>query len=163
MKMILYALQTVTVVLAADFAAGVIHWIEDAYIREDTPFVGRSIARPNIIHHHFPRFFTRYNWWHSSWDLVCVSALLLAGAWWLGILTWQVWLFALLTANSNQVHKWAHRTRRENGPMISFLQDIRLLQTAKHHAIHHTDPKNSHYCVMTNWLNPVLDGLRFWK
>ena len=32
----------------------------------------------------------------------------------------------------------------------------------QHHARHHTDPKNSHYCTITNWLNPVLDGLRFW-
>jgi ubiquitin-conjugating enzyme E2 variant len=80
----------------------------------------------------------------------------------LGLLTWQVWLFALLTANANEFHKWEHRTRKENGRIISFLQDIRLLQGAKHHARHHTDPKNSHYCTVTNLMNPVLDRVRFW-
>jgi ubiquitin-conjugating enzyme E2 variant len=154
--------QVPAVVMAAEFGAGCVHWLEDAYIREDTPLVGRWIARPNIIHHHFPRYLTRHNWWRSSCDLVLIAALLVLGAWWAGWLTWQVWLFASLAANANEFHKWAHRTRKENGPVISFLQDARLLQTAKHHARHHTDPKNSHYCTITNFLNPVLDGIHFW-
>jgi ubiquitin-conjugating enzyme E2 variant len=83
-------------------------------------------------------------------------------AWSLGLLTWHVWLFAILAANANEFHKWEHRTRKENGRIISFLQDLKLLQTSKHHALHHTDPKNSHYCTITNFLNPVLDMLRFW-
>lgn len=105
---------------------------------------------------------TRLNWWQSSWDLLVLSALLVVVAWWCHALTWHVWLFAILAANANQMHKWAHRTRAENGRIISFFQDIRVLQTAPHHARHHTDPKNSHYCTMTNVLNPVLDGIRFW-
>lgn len=154
--------QVPAVIAAAEFAAGFVHWLEDAYIREDTPLVGRWIARPNIIHHHYPRHMTRHNWWQSSWDLVLLSALLILGAWGAGRLTWPVWLFALLAVNANEFHKWAHRTRKENGRLISWLQDAGLLQTAKHHARHHTDPKNSHYCTITNFLNPVLDGLRFW-
>lgn len=154
--------QVPAATMAAEFAAGCVHWLEDAYIREDTPLVGRWIARPNIIHHHYPRYMTRHNWWRSSWDLVLLAALLVLGAWSIGWLTWPVCLFALLAANANEFHKWAHRTRKENGPVISFFQDVRILQTAKHHARHHTDPKNSHYCTITNFLNPVLDGVRFW-
>jgi ubiquitin-conjugating enzyme E2 variant len=150
-------------VLAADFVAGLIHWLEDAYVREDTPIIGKYVARPNIIHHHYPRYMTRHSWWQASQDLVVVSALLVIGAWLTGLLTWEVWVFAILSANANEFHKWEHRTRKENGRIISFLQDIRVLQTAKHHARHHTDPKNSHYCTITNVLNPVLDGVNFWN
>jgi plasmanylethanolamine desaturase len=149
-------------VSAADFVAGFIHWLEDAYVREDQPLIGKYIARPNIVHHHYPRFMTRHNWWQTSFDLVIVSAILVGVAWCFGLFTWEVCLFAILSANANEFHKWEHRTRKENGRLISFLQDIRILQTAKHHARHHTDPKNSHYCTITNWLNPVLDGMRFW-
>ena len=149
-------------VFAADFVAGFIHWLEDAYVREDTPLIGKYVARPNIVHHHYPRYMTRHNWWHTSWDLTVVSAILVTGAWCFGLLTWEVWVFAILSANANEFHKWEHRSRKENGWLISFLQDIRLLQTARHHARHHTDPKNSHYCTITNFVNPVLDGLRFW-
>jgi ubiquitin-conjugating enzyme E2 variant len=157
-----FILQFAATVLAADFVAGVIHWLEDAYIRENTPLLGRRSARPNIIHHHYPRQMTRHNWWQSSWDLLLLSVPLVLVAWEFHFLTWRVWLFAALVANANEIHKWAHRTRRENGRLISCLQDIRLLQTSRHHASHHTDPKNSRYCTTTNFLNPILDRLRFW-
>ncbi len=159
---IIILLRTVRTVFTAEFVTGIVHWFEDAYVREDTPLIGRHVARPNIVHHHYPRFMTKLSWWQSSWDLCLLSALLVVLAWLCGVLTWQVWLFAILAANANQMHKWTHRTRNENGPVISFFQDIRILQTARHHARHHTDPKNSHYCTMTNVLNPVLDGIRFW-
>jgi len=149
-------------VALADFIAGFIHWAEDAYVREDTPLIGKAVGRPNVIHHHLPRYFTRYNWWHSSRDLLLIAGLIVLAAWGLGLLTWQVWMFALVSANANEVHKWAHRSRQENGRVIAFLQDARILQTARHHAIHHTNPKNCHYCPITNLLNPVLDRAHFW-
>lgn len=159
---IIVLLQIVLVLASADFLAGIVHWLEDAYIREDTPLIGSTIGRANVIHHHLPRHMTRNTWWQSSWDLVAFSAILLLIAWKLGVLGWQTWLFAIVSANANEIHKWSHRTRRENGPVITFLQNIRLLQTPHHHAIHHTNPKNVHYCPVTNLLNPILDTIRFW-
>ena len=160
--LIITLLRTARAVFTAEFAAGAVHWFEDAYVREDTPLIGRFVARPNIVHHHYPRYMTRHNWWQSSWDLCLLSALVVLIAWACGALNREVWLFAILAANANEFHKWAHRTKKENGPVITFLQKIGLLQSAQHHALHHTDPKNSHYCTMTNFLNPVLDGIRFW-
>jgi ubiquitin-conjugating enzyme E2 variant len=160
---LLFVLKFVATVLAADFVAGMVHWLEDAYVREDTPIIGKYVARPNIVHHHYPRYMVRHGWWQTSFDLVLTSTAMVIGAWLTGLLSWEVWLFAILSANANEFHKWEHRTRKENGPVISFLQDIRILQTAKHHARHHTDPKNSHYCTITNFLNPVLDGMNFWN
>jgi plasmanylethanolamine desaturase len=163
MKIILsFIVEMIVTVFAAEFAAGLVHWLEDAYIRDDTRIVGKLIGRPNTVHHHYPRYMTRHSWWQSSWDLVLIMAVLIIGAWSFGLLTWHVWLFAILSANANEFHKWTHRTRKENGRVISFLQDIRVLQTAKHHALHHTDPKNSHYCTVTNVLNPLLDGVQLW-
>lgn len=156
------ALQAAGIVLAADFAAGLIHWIEDAYIREDTPWVGCWIGRTNTMHHHLPRRMTRNTWWQSNWDLLLAMSLVVVVSALLGRLTWQVGLFAIVAGNANEVHKWSHRTRRENGRLISLLQDLRLLQTPHHHAIHHTNPKEVHYCPVTNAVNPVLDTLRFW-
>jgi hypothetical protein len=89
--------------------------------------------------------------------LIVLSASLM------GLLTWQVWLFAVVGANANQIHKWAHRTPQENGWLIDLLQRCRFVQTPRHHACHHTDPKSSHYCVLTDFLNPILDGLRVWE
>ena len=78
-------------VLAADFVGGVVHWLEDAYVREDTPWIGRIVARPNIVHHHYPRYMTRHSWWQTSRDLAILSALLVMAAW-----------FSRLSASSRQ-------------------------------------------------------------
>jgi hypothetical protein len=154
--------QSLLVIMLADFIAGIVHWFEDAYVRENTPIIGSFIGKANVIHHHLPRYMTRNNWWQSSWDLLCFSAAIVLVAWWLDLLTWQVWLFAVISTNANQVHKWSHQTRTENGRIINFLQKIRVLQTAHHHAVHHTNPKNVRYCPITNLVNPILDTLRFW-
>jgi len=155
--------EVVITVLITDFVSGLLHWAEDAYGHEQWPITGWLITKPNVLHHHDPRYFTRHGWFHSSWLLMCVALVVVLGAWLCGLLTWHVWLFAALGANANQIHKWAHRSPAENGRVISFLQRVRLLQTPRHHARHHTDPKNSHYCVITDFLNPILDGSRFWE
>jgi ubiquitin-conjugating enzyme E2 variant len=149
-------------VLAADLLVGAVHWLEDAYVRESWPLVGRLVARPNILHHHLPRHFVRKSWLESCWDQMLLAGFVVGLAAWAGLLGWQVVLFAVLVGNANQIHKWAHRSRRENGPVIGLLQDLRILQGSRHHALHHTDPKSSHYCVITEHLNPILERLRFW-
>jgi ubiquitin-conjugating enzyme E2 variant len=150
-------------VLLADFVSGVLHWLEDAYGSEKTPVIGKWMIEKNILHHYKPRQFTQYNWLQSNWDLACVALVLVIAAWASGHLTWQVWLFAILSANANEIHKWAHRTPRENGRVITFLQRYRLIQTVRHHAKHHTNPKDSNYCTLTDFLNPVLDGANIWE
>ena len=123
MKIILIILLKIAAaVLAAELVAGAVHWLEDAYVREDTPVLGPLMAQANIVHHHFPRYFTRNSWWESSRDLIALSAALVAGAWFLGILTWPVCLFAAISANANEMHKWTHRTPKENGRIVTFLQ-----------------------------------------
>ena len=155
-------LQALGVILLADFLAGVFHWLEDAYGTEDTPVLGPLVIKPNIVHHHYPRSFTKLTWWQSSWELLLIGALIIGVVAWAGVLTWHVWLFVLLCANANQVHKWSHQTRAENGRVVSFLQDCWILQTPRQHALHHTDPKNTYYCPLTNLLNPALEAVRFW-
>jgi len=158
----LQLLQIVVIAALADFVAGLVHWAEDAYFTEDTPVIGPLFIRPNIVHHHLPRYFTRLSWWQSSCDLFLASAVLLLGAWVCGLLCWQLVWFAVLSTNANEIHKWSHRTRTENGWLIAKLQDWRLLQTPRHHALHHTDPKNTYYCPITNLVNPLLERVDFW-
>ena len=155
-------LETIAVAALADFVAGVVHWAEDAYFTENTPVIGPLFIRPNIVHHHFPRYFTRLSWWQSSWDLALAGAALLLIAWPLGWLCWQLVLFVVLSINANEVHKWSHRTRAENGRLISKLQDWHILQTPRHHGLHHSDPKNTYYCPITNLVNPLLERVKFW-
>ena len=157
------ALQFVAVVLLVDFVSGLVHWLEDTFWTERTPLVGRWIVRPNVLHHEDGSAFVARSYWASNWDLLALGAIVVAVAWWLDRLTWHVWLFALLGGNANQIHKWAHQPRRDTPTPVRLLQDLRILQRPSHHAGHHGGERNTHYCVVTEVMNPVLDRLGFWR
>jgi plasmanylethanolamine desaturase len=153
-------------VLLADLVSGVVHWAEDTYARfkpRRTVRLINLIARDNEVHHRRPRDFLKHSWWQSSWDLLLIGALILAAAHALGHLSWAVLLFVVLSVNANQMHKWAHRNPRENPALVTWLQRAHLLQSPRHHGRHHGGNKDSHYCVVTNFLNPLLEEVSFWR
>lgn len=156
------AARIIACIFIADFLSGFFHWLEDAYGHPNWPVTGRWITQPNILHHHNPRYFTRHSWFKSADVLMVLVGATLVLAWTLGCLNWMVILVAIIGVNANEIHKWSHRSRAENGRLIVLLQRVGILQSAAHHANHHRNPKNSHYCVVTNYLNPVLDGIRLW-
>ncbi len=151
-----------SVVLFSDFVSGLIHWLEDAYAKPGMPLLSK-IAEENQLHHAKPRAFLTKTWWQSSWDIALAGLLVVTAAWWLEALSWAVMLFAFLVTNANQVHKWAHKNRTENSKIVLFLHQFNLLQSPRHHALHHFGSKNTHYCVLTNFLNPVLERINFWR
>jgi ubiquitin-conjugating enzyme E2 variant len=148
-------------VLLADFVSGLVHWWEDAYARTGDGLLGR-IARDNLRHHAKPREFLAKGYLDSSWDLLLLGALVVAIAFALDALSWHVVLFVLLVANANQVHKWAHMRAEELPGLVRWAQRVQLLQTTRHHSKHHQGARNTHYCVLTNLLNPVLEELQLW-
>jgi plasmanylethanolamine desaturase len=162
------AIATITVksagaVLVADAVSGFVHWAEDAYARKDTPIIGRLIGQANIEHHIKPRAFVARSYLASSWDLILVSILVVAGAWYVDRLSWPVIVFAIAAANANQIHKWAHSAPHENGRLVTLLQRAKVLQTQRHHGRHHSGNKDSYYCSITNLLNPVLERIKLWR
>ena len=162
MDLMIPMMQVAATIVIADVVSGAIHWAEDAYARKDTPIIGKLIGEANLEHHVKPRAFVARSWWESSWDLALIGALIIAAAWGLDLLTWQVWLFVIVAVNANQIHKWAHQNPRENGRIITWLQKARVLQSPRHHAKHHLGQKNTHYCAVTGLVNPVLDRLKVW-
>ena len=150
-------------VFLVDFFSGVFHWLEDSYATEQTPILGRFVVIPNIIHHTQPRDFIRSPFWHRNIVTAILSAIIFAAVALLFGTSWQLWLFCSLGAFCNEFHCWAHRSPEENGPFITALHRLRVFQTPSHHATHHTHPKNRAYCVLTNYTNPLLDRLEFWR
>jgi plasmanylethanolamine desaturase len=150
------------VVLLSDFVSGFFHWLEDVYAKPGMPFI-HQIAVDNELHHTKPRDFLKKSWWQSSWDVALACSLIVIGAWWIDMLNWAIVLFTVLITNANQIHKWTHQNNQEKPAIISWLQKIYVLQTSRQHGKHHSGEKNTHYCVMTNILNPVLEKINFWR
>lgn len=163
MAVALVATQVVSTWLATDFLSGFFHWLEDSYGSPSWPIVGRHVTKPNILHHYVPRAFVNNSWYLSSRLLILVCTLIGVVTLTVGAFNWMVAVAMLLGVNANQVHKWSHRTRRENGRFIGLLQRVRVIQSPSHHRRHHVHRKDSHYCVLTDFLNPVLDRARFWR
>ena len=155
-------LDTILVILAVEFSSGLLHWLEDSYGQPHWPITGKWITGPDILHHHAPSAFVTNSWLRSAAVLLVIGAVVVSGAWLIGMLTWQVLLFVAIGVNANEIHKWNHLPRNRRGGLVVALQDARLLQTAKHHGKHHVGSKDSHYCVITNAMNPVLDAVQFW-
>jgi hypothetical protein len=151
------------VVLAVDFGSGLLHWLEDSYGHPKYPITGKWITQPNDLHHIDPAAFTTNSWSHSAAVLLIIGVMVVSTAWAIGILSWQLLLFVAIGANANEIHKWNHLPRKKRPMIVVWLQAARILQSPKHHARHHKGTKDSHYCVITNAINPILDSVKFWR
>lgn len=148
--------------LLADLATGVVHWLEDRFGRESWPIIGRVVIAPNRLHHREPLAFTRGGFLERNWTAAAAS-LLLGGI--AALALGPSLLLAVMVAAgciANEVHHWAHRPDRAPG-LVQAAQSVGLCQTRRHHAIHHAAPHDRHYCVLTNWLNPLLDRSGVWR
>ena len=146
----------------ADFISGVFHWFEDRYGDPNWPILGHTI-RENQQHHHTPRSFLKGTLFTRNREVWAIGTLFLAAFWalgWLNLFSASAVLFGMF---ANEIHAAAHRSPKENGRVITGLQKIGLMQSHAHHAHHHRKGKDSHYCVMTNPINPGLERIQFFQ
>lgn len=159
----MFFLEVLACIVIADFLTGLVHWWEDTYSVPSWPVLGKLVAIPNIEHHKLPKLMgQRGNWWTR-----CRLSFIFTGIFMIpfvicNAVSWQLCLVALLTALGNQVHAWHHGANHDN-KIIRFFQKKKIIQTPNHHGIHHREPFDNHYCILTNFLNPVLDKLMFWR
>lgn len=163
-EIVVLMVKAMAVIFLADFITGLVHWLEDSYWSIETPILGKWLIEANLAHHKNGQAFLQKTWLESSWDLLLIGTIIVTVAAFFHCLTWELCLFALIIANANQIHKWAHVTRYENKPkLVGMLQKMYILQRTQHHGQHHRKPNNTHFCIVTNWLNPILDKLKFWR
>ena len=146
----------------ADFLSGAFHWFEDRYGNPKWPVLGHTI-RQNQQHHHTPRSFLSCSTWQRNREVWIVSLLILGMFWWVGWLNLFTGSAVFFGMFANEIHAAAHRSPKENGRIVTALQKTGLLQSHAHHAQHHRKGKDSHFCVMTNHVNPVLERIQFFQ
>ena len=157
-------------ILLADLASGLVHWACDSWGNEQTRWLGPGLIRAFREHHRDPQAMVQHGWIEVNREAAAVAALafalllLIDSPAALGEHPFRyALLFTLigLSGVTNQLHQWAH-ARKPPAP-IRQLQRLRLLLPRSHHAGHHRAPHTRRYCISTGWLNPLLDGMRFWR
>jgi hypothetical protein len=159
--------------LLADFLTGLVHWWEDRAIVGASRFKFiNGVRADNERHHDMPGWFLRYSWWGNinttaPFALSLSLILFITGA------PVIMWLTTLFLSFGNLVHRWAHEPPGKLPRVITLLQRTGILLSYHHHAEHHFDPMSGRllsrersyrrYCVMTSWLNPILDGIGFFN
>lgn len=162
MSLLTIALDVVATWLITDFVSGVFHWWQDAYGDPYWPLIGTHITRPNILHHYAPRALLAKSWWNSSRTLLMIALLVAGVAWAFGGLTWTLVLGLSLGVNMNQIHKWSHQSPRRLPAPVRWLQRIGVLQSPGQHRMHHLRTRETNYCILSDYVNPVLERVRFW-
>ena len=158
-----YTLQIFILWIAADFITGVIHWWEDTYGNPEWPIIGKYIVLPNMIHHKNPIKLLEGTYWDRI-NTSFIGAAIIGGIlWFLGLHAWQMIVCLLFCAQGNQIHAMSHRPDHANGKWIAFLRKWGLLQNRKTHRWHHQAPYETNFCIMTEFVNPILNKLSFWN
>lgn len=147
--------------LLADLLSGLFHWAQDRAISERAPFLGRFLVYYSRLHHREPLAFVSGSFaWRNGSTFAFAGVVGLALVFSFG---WSVTVGATIVggALSTQVHYWAHRPGLAPR-IVRVLQETGALQSPKHHAGHHRPPQLTRYCILTDWLNPILDALGVW-
>ena len=149
-------------VLIADLLSGLIHWADDTWLAPGkSALLDRFIVTDNIDHHRNPGNIRTASYWGINRVTIALAAVVTALLLLFHVHAWEAYLVIALLSHSNQVHRWAHSSN--NPRIVTFLQRYGILQSAAHHAKHHKNPYASRYCAITEYLNPVLDRIRFWR
>ena len=157
-----YLLQYFLLWIAADFITGIIHWWEDAYGNPNWKIIGKYIVEPNLIHHKQPNKLLEGSYWNrinTSFFAAAIIGLILCLV---GLHSWQVIVCLLFCTQGNEIHAMSHRPDKSTNTLIRFLQKTGLFQSKKMHRWHHKAPYDTNFCIMSDFVNPILNKIKFW-
>jgi len=155
--------------LMADWFSGLVHWTFDRFGTENTPFFGPNFIKAFRFHHTDPKDITLHGFLATNGStslatlipLVLLNLLPIAGGHPAIIfLVVSFTVTSVFTILTNQFHKWAHTPSPPAA--VVWLQQRGIILGQAHHAIHHTWPHESYFCITTGWMNPVLTKIQFW-
>ena len=150
----MFLINALMTLMLADFTTGLFHWLEDSY---EIPF--KSVLCQNRNHHENPsHILTKPLFKNIDTTLMfTVPAMILNYHFYS---SWWVFLYLILLSITNWVHRVAHTKSKHQ--IITILQSFGILQSQQHHHLHHINTITC-YCILTNYLNPILDHFHFWR
>lgn len=158
--------------LLADFISGIAHWAEDRLLLTPARWgFLEGIRQDNIKHHKRPGAVTLLSMVENINTTVPVVWPIAALLWFAGV-PLVIWSAFVFVGFGNYVHRLSHENPESLGWTVTILQWTGLFIPYEDHHPHHFDRggrviakenAKDNYCVMTSWLNPLLDKIQFWR
>jgi Lipid desaturase domain len=150
----------------ADLISGIVHFMGDTIGSSTTPILGKMFITAFREHHEDQTDITRHNFFNTNGNNCLVSLPVMI---FLHVFVanpaeqnhviaffFALGFFLVLGVfATNQIHKWAHT--QHPPAYIRTLQKYNLILNPKHHAVHHTPPHTTYFCITTGWLNPLIE------
>lgn len=147
--------------LMADFATGIFHFYADQFGQINGKFMSKSVNLL-LLHHVEPGKILTQTYWELTRGVYKFATIIFPVSLFFGF-SWEFLLFLIISAQANIVHRWSHYNYESTPFLAKLLFRINMIQGRTHHAIHHRDGFNSYYCVMSPFLNPILEKTNFWN
>ncbi len=152
--------------VTGDLLSGLVHFLCDNLGSPDTPVIGQKFILPFREHHDDPTAMTEGDFVAVNADnfLVCLPVLVPAVLWldierhrWLASFLAVLTIVVIVT---NELHKQVHLA--EPARLARGLQRTGLVLTPQRHQRHHTEPYDTHYCIVSGVLEPLMTRIGFW-
>lgn len=147
----------------ADFATGCFHWLVDNYCDPAWPIIGPHYILPSHLHHDEEMFEFELSSVGANlhiWTSVVIVGLTF---WFLGLMNLTIMAACIFGFLTNVIHRWSHTRAKDNTAIVKLLQRWGFFQSTEHHTIHHSGESNTHYCLLTNHLNPLVEWSGLWR
>lgn len=152
--------QVALIVCVADLISGVAHWAQDRFDTRSIPVFNELFIYKANEHHSHPNRSSQYSWLTRNKYALIISIFFIFPAWLCSFLSWQTGLLILVLLFSSEIHIACHRPNNHKNWLVNKLQKIGCIQSNQHHLQHHQND-NTHYCIITNYVNPVVDKIGF--
>ena len=141
--------------LLADILSGVVHAIGDSQWLGSSRIV-KAFANFNQDHHANPTYIIRQSFISrnlSSW----IGTALIGGAL-IATIGLSPLVISMIAGGlmTSEVHRWAHAPSRAPD-WVRWMQRTGLFQSPRHHTAHHRPPHGIHFCLLTDFCNPVWE------
>jgi hypothetical protein len=154
--------------LLADFISGLAHWAQDRILKPSGSRFWNSVIADNVLHHKNPAAMLKFSILENIRISVCAMWPMSLLLFLVGCHT-VIWLAFFFVSFGNGIHWFSHQ--RKVNFFIKTLQKSGLFASFDHHKSHHASAgrlvsrgqATIRYCVMTNWVNPILDGINFFR
>lgn len=163
------AVQAFTLLVSAwvlaDFGSGVLHWSVDNYGNGRTPIMGSIIAA--FQGHHTAPWTIAQRGFCNNVHKLCIPFGVVpmtliqftTGPFTVFFFT----VFCVMEILSQEFHKWSHMTKGECPEWANWLQSLGLSVPRAQHALHHKEPFDGNYCIISGVCNDTLDRLGLFR